>query len=116
PGQTRRLDWDVVRIPAMQALGRMGDRASEALQLLAEIFANKDNKVPVRAAAADAIGEIVKPTENMPLSCREALAEGLNDPALEVQKAASKALGKADLKGGDRFNIFKAQRVHKNQP
>jgi HEAT repeat protein len=116
PGETRRLDWDPVRIPAMQALGRMGDNASSALQILAEIFANKDNKVPVRAAAADAIGDIVKPTENMPTSCREALAEGLNDPALEVQKAAAKALGKADLKGGDRFGIFKAQRVHKNQP
>lgn len=115
PGQPRRLDYDVVRLPAMVALGRLGTHARGTLGTLCDIFSNDNNKKAIRAGAADAIGEVIRPThEGTPL-VYGTLREGLNDRELSIQNAAAKALGKANWTGPEYYQVFVDQRPHKNE-
>lgn len=113
--QPRRLDYDVVRLPAMVALGRMGESARGTLDTLCDIFSNDNNKKEIRVGAADAIGGIIRPTHKGSALVYTTLREGLNDRELEVQNAAAKALGKADWTPEENFGVFEDQRPHKNE-
>jgi CheY-like chemotaxis protein len=113
--QPRRLDYDVVRLPAMVALGRLGDAARPTLETLCDIFENDNNKKEIRIGSADAIGGIMRPTHNKSLRVYEVLSAGLDDRELEIQNAAAKALGKADWTGKEHFGVFTDQRPHKNK-
>jgi CheY-like chemotaxis protein len=111
----RRLDYDVVRLPAMVALGRLGDAARPTLDTLCEIFANDNNKKEIRVGSADAIGEVMRPTHKASLRVYETLREGMNDRELAIQNAAAKALGKANWTGEQYYGAFVDQRPHKNK-
>jgi HEAT repeat protein len=115
--QPKRLDYDVVRLPALAALGRLGEDARGTLDTLCSIFSNKTNKKEIRCAAADAIGEICRPTEEGTPMVLTSLSEGLSDPELDIQRAAAKALGKCSKWTGEDYftRMFIPQRVHKNE-
>ncbi|MFH1421543.1 MAG: HEAT repeat domain-containing protein [Planctomycetota bacterium] len=115
--EPRRLDFDVVRLPAMVALGRLGTDARSTLDTLCAVFSNKNNKKEIRCGAADAIGEICRPTGEGTPMVLAALSEGLGDAELEVQRSGAKALGKcSNWTGLDYFSrMFVPQRVHKNE-
>jgi HEAT repeat protein len=93
-----------VRIPALRGLGRIGREGRFdsqirpiALSKLRDLFADRDVDHRVRAAAADAIGDIVAPTGNMEPSIYLILREGMGDAHMEVRRAAAKAIGKASF-------------------
>jgi HEAT repeat protein/DNA-binding response OmpR family regulator len=113
--QPRRLDYDVVRLPAMYALGRLGEPARGTLGTLCDIFENDNNKKEIRVGAGDAIGEIIRPRHVGTARVYTVLREGLNDSELEIQNAAAKALGKAVWTPDEYFGVFTDQRPHKNQ-
>lgn len=114
--QPKRVDIDVVRLPALAALGRLGTNARATLDTLCSTFSNKTNKKEIRCAAADAIGEICRPTGEGTPMILTSLSEGLGDTELDVQRAAAKALGKCTWTGEEYFNkVFVPQRVHKNE-
>ncbi len=113
--QPRRLDYDVVRLPAMVALGRLGDAARNTLDTLCDIFSNDNNKKEIRVGAADAVGGIIQPSHRGTALVYTTLREGLNDRELEIQNAAAKALGKANWKPDEYFGVFVDQRPHKNE-
>jgi len=112
-----------VRIPALRGLGRIGrdgrfdaDIRPIALPRLRELFGDKDVDYRVRAAAADAIGDIIQPSGRMDPSFYLILREGMADPHMEVRRAAAKAIGKANLPQiakDDRTKVFFLHRVHK---
>lgn len=114
--QPKRLDYDVVRLPAIEALGRLGTDARVTLDTLCSIFSNRTNKREIRCAAADVIGEICRPTGEGTPMILTSLSEGLGDSELDVQRAAAKALGKCTWTGEEHFTrMFVPQRVHKNE-
>jgi DNA-binding response OmpR family regulator len=115
--QPKRLDYDVVRLPAILALSRLGTDSRETLDALCSIFTNKDNKKEIRCAAADAIGEICRPTGEGTPMVLTSLSEGLSDSELDVQRAAAIALGKCSTWTGEEYftRMFVPQRVHKNE-
>jgi len=113
--QPRRLDYDVVRLPALYALGRLGSAARGTLDTLCDIFSNDNNKKEIRVGAADAIGEVIRPTHDGTALVYTTLREGLNDRELEVQNAAAKAIGKAKWTSEEWFGVFSDQRPHKNK-
>ncbi len=113
--EPRRLDYDVVRLPAMVALGRLGDSARRTIDTLCSIFSNNNNKKEIRVGAANAIGEIVRPKQEGSALVYASLREGINDNELEIQNAAARALGKAEWLGPEYFGLFTDQRPHKNK-
>ncbi len=113
--QPRRLDVDVVRLPAMRALGRLGTAARSTLDTLCGIFSNENNKKEIRVGAADAIGGIMRESHEGTQLVYTTLRVGLNDRELEIQNAAAKALGKANWKPDQYTGVFGDQRPHKNK-
>ncbi|MHC4663082.1 MAG: hypothetical protein ACYS8W_15585 [Planctomycetota bacterium] len=111
-----------VRIPALRGLGRIGhdgrfegDIRPIALPKLRELFGDKDVDYRVRAAAADAVGDIVAPTGNMDPSIYLILREGMADAHMEVRRAAAKAIGKASFPKSPtdlRAQVMFLHRVH----
>jgi len=79
---------------AAEALGKFGPTAAEAVRPLAGALQREDQD-NVRAAAAEALGEIGLPDE----VARARLREALQDPRARVRLAAAEALGRIGTEG-----------------
>ena len=87
-----------VRIQVIQALGRVGPAAHEAVTAL--VTRMTDSEYVVRMLAAESLGMIAQhPTESVP-----ALRQGLRDSNQVVQSASIKALGKFGPTASDAVN------------
>jgi HEAT repeat protein len=100
---------DEVRIPAMRALGNL--QAKEALDKLAWVFTNKENRKPARVAAADAMGDIMKGGAGITPKIFVALKEALKEPDMDIFEACGRALGKARLTEDQYRKVFIEQRI-----
>jgi len=99
---------DVVRLPAIKALGFIGD--SSATAPLVDVFTNTGNAAEVRAAAAVAVGQISGLSGQMPPEAFDALVEGIADDESSVAAAAAKALGMASVAPEQRTEALKKMR------
>ncbi len=77
-----------VRARAADALGAIGSRESDAIAALARALS--DREAAVRAAAVDALGDIGFADDR---AVWPAIAQTLEDPAVEVRTAAARAYG-----------------------
>ncbi len=99
---------DPVRIPALRALGRL--KASGSLEEVLAVFNNTGNVTDVRVAAAYAVGEIIK-DESVSDATFKSLLSALSEDEEQVWKAAGNALGKGNLTGAQREEVFVNQRI-----
>jgi HEAT repeat protein len=102
---------DKIRIPAMKALGRFGDR--RAVTPLTKIFANLENKKETRIAACLAIADLFKITgDSMLTETYEILRNGLGENDLELRYAIASIFGTAKLTSQQRREVLETMRLH----
>lgn len=95
---------DTVRLPAIRALGRYGDK--RALDCLAKILADKGNDKSLRAESALAMAQIFKVIEiPPPKEIFNTLKENMFDEEYDVEYAVGTALGNAKLLNKERLEI-----------
>jgi HEAT repeat protein/CheY-like chemotaxis protein len=107
---------DIVRNPALQAIGHLGMSAMKALPTLINVFNNRQNSVEIRVNAADAIADILRPDERYSEAAFKALKESLNEDNINIRKAAAKALGAMNMTPLQYWPVATEQRVHKPIP
>lgn len=103
-----RVRPDVIRAPAIRALGNIGDPS--ALPALVNVFRDPFANENVRATAAWSIGEIFKKSRNVDRATYLALQEGLSDWDDTVKINTGLAVGKASLQGKDRVIVLNQER------
>lgn len=109
---TRPLAYrsDEVVIPTLAALGAAGSGAE--LAAMAGVVANTDRSDAVRAAAADAMGEVIGRTGAGADAVAALMAVlGTNGTPLEVRAAVARAVGRADLSAAERQMLLENIRV-----
>jgi HEAT repeat protein len=99
---------DVIRAPAIRALGHIGDPT--AILPLIKVFRDAQANSLVRTAAAWSLGEILEKSGTIDPNAYEALKEGLSDWDDAVKIAAGEAIGKAGLSGENRYLVFNEER------
>jgi CheY-like chemotaxis protein len=100
---------DNVKLPAIEALGGIGD--ASALAALKDAFTNEAQSPEVRAAAAVAIGQICRNAGSIELDVYQALLEGLGSSDLTVARGAAKGLGIAPLSPAQRTEVVTKHRI-----
>jgi len=100
---------NVVRIPAMRALGKL--RAREAVDKLLLVFDEKSNPQDVRIAAAYALGECLRGAGPIPEKVYTSLRDALGEGDTVLFDAVAKALGKAQLSREQWREVFEQQRI-----
>lgn len=106
--QTLETQPDVVRIPALRALGNI--RAREAVDKVAAIFDNTQNSKEVRIAAAYCLGEALR-GQALPAKIFESLKASLKEGDAGLFAAAAEALGKTALSRDQAHDVFVEQRM-----
>lgn len=102
---------DDVKIAAMKAIASIGPKVRGAcLDSLLLVFKDKNLSVDVREAAANAIGEVVK-GQALQGDGFKTLKEGFGEEEDRIWSAVGKALGKAELTGDQRREVFEQHRV-----
>jgi CheY-like chemotaxis protein len=109
PGLLQALETqpDVVRIPALRALGNV--HARESVDRAAAIFDNQQNSKEVRCAAAYCLGEALR-GQSMPQKVFESLKAALKEGDAALYAAVTEALGKASLTRDQAHDVFVEQR------
>lgn len=100
---------DNVKLPAIVALGAIGD--ASALAPLKDTFANESNSPEVRMAAAVALGHVCRASGNVPADVFQALLAGLGSDDLQVSAGAGKGLGIAPLTPAQRSDVVTKHRI-----
>lgn len=101
---------DQVKIPAMDALGGIGN--VEALAPLKNLFENDGASSEARSAAAVAIGQIARSNGGeLSADIFEALLKGLGSSDLTVARAAGRGLGIAPLSALQRSEMLTKNRI-----
>ncbi len=100
---------DDVKIAALDALGNL--RGTKGVQAITETFGTGANAVPVRVAAAKALGRIFA-GKAAPGMVFDALLAGLGDEAAGVRQAAGDALGGMKLTPAQRNAVLTKYRVN----
>jgi len=103
---------DNVKLPAIQALGAIGD--ASASTSLKDVFANEGQSPEVRAGAAVAIGHISRNNGSIELDVYQALLEGLGSSDLTVSRGAATGLGIAPLTPAQRSEVDIKHRITLN--
>jgi CheY-like chemotaxis protein len=102
---------DDVKVAAMKAIAAIGPKVRGAcLDALTLVFKDKNNSVDVREAAAIAIGECVK-GQAFSGDAFKALKAGCAEDEERIWSAASFALGKANLTGDQKLEVFGELRI-----
>ncbi len=99
---------DEIRLAALAALGNLG--SANSLAAVAGAFAETANAIPIRVAAAKALGGIFS-AQPAPADAYNALLAGLGDAERDVRKAAAEALGAMKLTPGQALEVLKKYRV-----
>ena len=98
---------DEVRVPCIQALGRM--RAAEAAEELSVVFANEQNAVAVRAAAMTAVGDVLQGSSSGASdSVLSTIKDGMALSSLALRRAAWYAFSGAAADGASRLGAMLA--------
>ncbi len=103
--ETKRID--AIRNPALVALGNF--QAKEALDVILRTFRDKGNARPIRLNCLRAVG-MINPAETEAL---KVLRDALNEEDFDINKQASIAIGKADLKPEQITETLVDQRIVK---
>jgi HEAT repeat protein len=107
---------DLVRNPALQAIGHLGIQAEKALPTLINVFNNRENTVKIRVNAANAIADILRPNETFSENAFKSCIEGMHEESLDIQYAASKVIGAMKMDGDRHYQVGVRHRIHKNVP
>jgi HEAT repeat protein len=106
----RALDHpDPVRVPAIVALGRIGNPA--ALDALVGVTKSAEASPEARGAAARAIGEIGAASKSLPVAAVAALTAALGDSNGTVRDGAAAGLAVAPLSQTERQAVYAARRL-----
>ena len=100
---------DNVKLPAIAALGSIGD--ASALAPLKDTFVNESASPEVRMAAAVALGHVCRASGNVPADVFQALLAGLGSDDLQVSAGAGKGLGIAPLTPAQRTDVVTTHRI-----
>jgi HEAT repeat protein len=107
PGELVRSD--VVRLPALHALGVVGDEA--AYPALLRVFANRENTPEIRQASAQAAGRIIQRNARTPASVYRALRAGLAEDDPRIWASCATALGLGRLPPQDITPLLVQERI-----
>ena len=106
--QTLETQPDIVRIPAMKALGNI--HARECVDRVAAIFDNQQNSKEVRIAAAYCLGEALR-GQQVPPKVFESLKASLKEGDAGLYAASSEALGKTVMTKDQSHDVVVEQRM-----
>ncbi|MBI4618223.1 MAG: HEAT repeat domain-containing protein [Planctomycetes bacterium] len=103
-------ELDGLRIAAISAVSNIGH--PRALPSLQRVFQDAAGSIPLRVAAAEAIGVILQRNNEAPsLDLQEAFQAALQSEPLEIQVAVAHALGRARIDAGVRWNYYRSNPV-----
>lgn len=110
PGLMQALETqpDVVRVPALRALGNV--HAREAVDKAAAIFDNQQNSKDVRIAAAYCLGEALR-GQQMPQKVFESLKAALKADESALYQSVTEAIGKTQLTKDQTRDVLVEQRI-----
>lgn len=98
---------DEVKIPCMHALANLQN--NNATPGLRQVFENKTNNDKVRVAAALALGEIMKNTQEVTPGVYKALKAALQERSHAISLSAGRALGKVPMTPQKYTELFNLQ-------
>jgi hypothetical protein len=102
---------DAIRTPCIVALGRYGD--ARALDVLAQVAAEKKNDKAVRAAAAKALSEIYRQTGLVPATAIYDIMKALLlDGELDVEVNTGEGVGNSGVTNAQRRELQMHRRLH----